>query len=172
MIVIWSEIIGDHDPISPTLFTYLIPNIGGSTFFKAYFLLRIASKISSFKIMGFFLPSILEQDLDLGFFNSCFHGKNLKKNCTTIYWILLIQTTLEPINKGHRILPKKKHNKKLLRLPKYSPYLNKDAGGGGGGGGGGFSGFHSRSCLSFLFSAHILWSFILVSESSFTTISL
>ena len=79
MIVIWSEMIGDHDSISPTLFTNLIPNIGGSTFFKAYFLLRIASKISSFKIMGFFLPSILEQDLDLGFFNSCFHGKNLKR---------------------------------------------------------------------------------------------
>ena len=78
-IVIWSEMFGDHDSISPTLFTNLIPNIGGSTFFKAYFLLRIASKISSFKIMGFFLPSILEQDLDLGFFNSCFHGKNLKR---------------------------------------------------------------------------------------------
>ena len=40
----------------------------------------MASRMSSFKIIGFFLPSILEQDLDLGFFKSCFHGKNLNKD--------------------------------------------------------------------------------------------
>ena len=61
----------------------ILPNIGGSTFFKVYFLLRIASKTSSFKNMGFFLPSILEHDFDLGFFISCFQGKNLKKNTLT-----------------------------------------------------------------------------------------
>ena len=54
--------------------------MGGSTFFREYFLLRMASRMSSFKIIGFFLPSILEQDLDLGFFKSCFHGKNLNKD--------------------------------------------------------------------------------------------
>ena len=53
------------------------PKSGGSTFLNEYFLFRIASKMSSFKIIGFLRHSMRDMDFERGFLKFFHVGRKL-----------------------------------------------------------------------------------------------